>query len=90
MFPRYRSVIFVNGCFWHGHDCKRGTLPASNVDFWEAKIGATRERDERASVELAQRGWRVMTLWECELEDRAALESRIARFLSNGEGAEHD
>ena len=90
VFPRYRSVIFVNGCFWHGHECRRGALPASNVDFWARKVGATKERDTRTRTELEREGWRVLTLWECELANRAELVLRIKAFLSKGEGPNHD
>lgn len=85
VFPMYRSVIFVNGCFWHGHSCRRGALPASNAEFWSKKIGATQARDERSRAELEREGWRVMTLWQCELHERAEVAARIDAFLRAAE-----
>lgn len=62
-----RTVLFVHGCFWHGHDCPRGARqPRSNADYWIAKIDRNRARDGRVVAELEAEGWRVLTLWECE------------------------
>ncbi len=62
-----RVVLFVHGCFWHGHDCPRGARqPRSNADYWLAKIDRNRARDDRVTAELQAQGWRVLTLWECE------------------------
>lgn len=68
VLPRFRTAIFVHGCFWHGHDCKRGKLPASNREFWERKITANVARDERAIQALASAGWKAVTIWECGLK----------------------
>jgi DNA mismatch endonuclease (patch repair protein) len=76
-----RCVVFINGCFWHGHDCPRGSAPSSNVEFWERKIGKNRERDARVQEELRKDGWRVLTVWQCETKDRALLVRRLSRFL---------
>jgi len=65
---RYRTAVFVHGCFWHGHNCRRGRMPASNVEFWEAKIGRNRERDAAAQKALKKQGWRIHVVWECTLE----------------------
>lgn len=79
--PR-RLAIFVHGCFWHGHDCKRGARkPKTNADYWTAKIGRNRARDERVHGEIEALGWRVETIWECELKDAAALEMRLREML---------
>ena len=68
VLPGYRTVIFVNGCFWHGHDkCRYFVVPNTNTDFWLNKIGATRERDQRDIAALEAQGWRVITVWECQL-----------------------
>ncbi|MES1203228.1 MAG: DNA mismatch endonuclease Vsr, partial [Pseudomonadota bacterium] len=68
------AAIFVHGCFWHGHVCKRGArLPKANSDYWRAKIGANRARDDRNLAALKSEGWRPLTIWECELKDEAAL-----------------
>ena len=66
---KYRTCIFVNGCFWHGHEgCKCFRMPKSNVEFWTAKIERNRERDIRVQKELAEMGWHSITVWECELK----------------------
>ncbi|MEM7523448.1 MAG: very short patch repair endonuclease [Pseudomonadota bacterium] len=79
-----RRAIFVHGCFWHGHDCKRGArTPKTNTDYWRAKIARNRARDEAAAAALTKSGWRVLTLWECEMKDAAALSARLDAFLSD-------
>ena len=65
VFPRFEAVIFVNGCFWHRHDCELFRLPKSNTGFWQAKMKRNRERDHENIAELQERGWRVLTVWEC-------------------------
>ncbi len=78
VMPGRRLVIFVHGCFWHGHDCVRGArAPKANRDYWERKIGRNRERDIEHRAALEALGWRVVTLWECELKDEAALQERL-------------
>jgi DNA mismatch endonuclease, patch repair protein len=67
VFPRYRAVIFVNGCFWHGHDCALFRIPATRRNFWESKIASNRLRDARSESSLLKLGWRVATVWECSL-----------------------
>lgn len=81
VFPRRRALIFVHGCFWHGHDCKRGRLPKSRQDYWEPKLLANRERDQRKEAALVAAGWRVMTVWQCELDERESLTHRLVEFL---------
>ncbi len=83
VFPGRRRVIFVHGCFWHGHNCKRGARqPKANADYWRAKIARNVARDERVRQELRGLGWDGLTLWECELRDRDALSDRLHNFLS--------
>jgi DNA mismatch endonuclease (patch repair protein) len=65
VFPKYRAVVFVHGCFWHGHDCRLFVVPATNREFWVQKIDGNRSRDEQAIRALRGMGWRVMTVWEC-------------------------
>ena len=66
---RYKTVVFVHGCFWHRHgDCKKATTPSTRPDFWQSKFDATVERDRRKTSELNAMGWRVLIAWECELE----------------------
>ena len=79
VLPRYRTVIFVHGCFWHGHSCSRGKLPASNRDFWTKKIGRNKQRDAANCVVLQRLGWNVIVMWECVLTE--SLPSTI-QYLS--------
>ncbi len=82
VFPSRRKVIFVNGCFWHGHTCKRGArVPATNRDYWVAKIGANRRRDRSHRSRLAHMGWRSLTVWECQLAAAHRLTRLLQRFL---------
>ncbi len=77
-----RLVILVHGCFWHGHDCVRGArVPKANRDYWLSKVDRNRERDIGNRTVLEASGWRVETIWECELKDEAALRERLARML---------
>ncbi len=85
VFAGRRKVIFVNGCFWHFHDCKAGQhAPSGNADFWAAKRNRTRERDAGQRELLRASGWEVLTVWECELRDRSALENQLTQFLDGG------
>ncbi|TAU43901.1 DNA mismatch endonuclease Vsr (plasmid) [Rhizobium ruizarguesonis] len=85
IFPARRKVIFVHGCFWHGHDCSRGARkPKSNADYWHAKIARNVERDGRNNEALQKAGWDVMTVWECDTKvaDREGLAVRLDAFLN--------
>ena len=75
--PRYKTVIFVHGCFWHGHGCRRGRLPKSNLGYWEPKIRGNRVRDAQNCESLVKRGWRPMIVWECEVQHREELKIRL-------------
>ena len=78
VLPKYGVAIMVNGCFWHGHKgCRYATKPKSNVEFWEAKIARNRHRDEVTEAHLHALGWRVITIWECELRGAASATSRL-------------
>jgi DNA mismatch endonuclease (patch repair protein) len=82
VFAGRRKVIFVNGCFWHFHDCRAGQhAPKANAAFWEAKRSRTRERDDQQRRQLEASGWEVLTVWECELKDGSALEAQLVAFL---------
>ena len=82
VFRPRKKVIFVHGCFWHRHaKCALARMPKSRLDFWEPKLEGNRQRDEKNNKALAREGWKVLTLWECELKDVARLERRIRRFL---------
>jgi DNA mismatch endonuclease, patch repair protein len=77
-----RLAVFVHGCFWHGHDCARGArVPKANRPYWTAKIARNRARDAASRAALEASGWRVETIWECELKHRPALELRLRAML---------
>lgn len=81
VLPKYKTVIFVNGCFWHGHeDCRYFRLPKSNVEFWKAKIERNVARDVRNEVALKALGWRVVRVWECEIKTVAQREEYLKRL----------
>ena len=82
VFRSRRKVIFVNGCFWHGHNCRKGRLPTSNVDYWTEKIARNRERDAQNVNDLENLGWRVFVVWECETRELESLGQRLVTFLS--------
>ncbi|MGH6608768.1 MAG: very short patch repair endonuclease [Burkholderiaceae bacterium] len=84
VLPGRGAVVFVHGCFWHGHACKVGKMPKSRTDYWAAKIEANRLRDRRKARRLRYLGWRVFTVWECELKRSEVLELRLARLLNGG------
>ena len=83
VLPGRRLALVVHGCFWHGHDCARGArMPKANRPYWEAKIGRNRARDIEHRSALEAKGWRAVTLWECELKDEQALEVRLAALVT--------
>ncbi|MFL6439331.1 MAG: very short patch repair endonuclease [Terriglobales bacterium] len=86
VLPRFRTAIFINGCFWHHHArCPRATLPTTNRDFWEQKILRNVKRDRRVRKQLREMGWSVMTIWQCELrniDERTACLGRLVRKLA--------
>ena len=88
VLPRYKTVIFVNGCFWHKHDCPRFVWPSTNEEYWRPKIMGNVERDKRNLAELQQLGWTVLTVWECELKKKVIdvtldqLEKRLCKIGS--------
>ena len=71
VLPKYNTVIFINGCFWHGHSgCKYATIPKANHDFWLAKISGNIERDKSNYAKLYELGWKVIEIWQCELKPK--------------------
>lgn len=81
-FSGRKAVVFVHGCFWHGHDCKRGArAPKSNAGYWTAKIARNVARDARTLDALAAMNWRVAIVWECELKEPQAVLRQISKFL---------
>lgn len=81
VLPKMRTAIFVHGCYWHGHSCRRGSLPTSNREFWEAKINKNRERDGRVEQELKEIGWIPIVIWGCEVKRQEELEIIISDRL---------
>ena len=82
VMPGRRLAIFVHGCFWHGHDCAKGSrVPKANRDYWVGKVARNVARDASSRAALEARGWRVETIWECEMKDEAALQLRCAALL---------
>lgn len=82
VFPALQKAVFVHGCFWHGHDCRRGARqPKDNAPYWRAKIARNRERDSGALASLKTLGWRTLVIWECETRDRERLVRTLASFL---------
>ncbi len=92
VLPKYKTVVFVNGCFWHKHDCPRFVWPASNTEYWTKKINGNAERDLQNKQRLEEAGWRVFTVWECQLKkDRFQksmenLEKEIKSYRSENNG----
>jgi DNA mismatch endonuclease (patch repair protein) len=78
VLPRFQIAVFVHGCFWHGHSCKRGKRPESNVAFWNAKIDGNVRRDSRNRRALKSAGWSLVTIWQCRLE--ASTEALLVRL----------
>ena len=76
VFPKYKTAVFVNGCFWHGHKgCKYSHLPSSNFEYWEKKIADNLERDERKTRKLEKLGYRVLIVWQCQLKPNIKIET---------------
>jgi len=91
VFPKYHAVVFVHGCFWHGHKCHLFKMPATNAGFWATKIERNRRNDARTLFALKKAGWRVMTIWECSLRgtwsiDLDVLAQEAAQWLRSAAG----
>lgn len=82
VLPKYGVVVLVEGCFWHGHSCQRGRVPATNPAFWEAKVASNQARDKRNRRTLTKLGWRVIRVWECQLANKKARAATFARLAS--------
>lgn len=87
VLPKYKAVIFVNGCFWHMHSCRRFAWPSSNMEYWIPKITRNAERDKRSYAELRSMGWRVIVVWECELKKKTFEETmnRVISEITSGQ-----
>jgi len=73
VFPKYKAIILINGCFWHGHDCHLFKWPSTRQAFWHQKIGQTRQRDAANLIEYQRLGWKTLTIWECALKGKNKL-----------------
>lgn len=79
VLPKHRAVVFVHGCFWHRHNCKQATMPASNVDYWKAKFARNVARFKEVKRELKRQGWRVLVIWECQAKTDEQVDIWIHR-----------
>ncbi|MDP2121277.1 MAG: very short patch repair endonuclease [Hoeflea sp.] len=86
VFPSRCKVLFVHGCFWHGHTCKYGKLPSSNIEFWREKIERNKARDAETLDALRSLGWETFVIWQCEIKDIDRTERALVEFL---EGDRH-
>lgn len=86
VLPKHRKVIFVHGCFWHGHEnCGRAARPQANTEFWNKKLDSNIARDANTRVELEKLGWHFLIIWQCEMKDVEKLRQRLAHFLKGEE-----
>lgn len=82
VLPKYKTVIFIHGCFWHGHKgCKRSKLPETNVCFWKNKVSANIERDKKNRSELEKQGWVVLTIWQCKLRNEKLRNQTLNKLI---------
>lgn len=80
---KFKSVIFVHGCFWHGHTgCKNARIPKSNVEFWKSKIERNKVRFTKVERELVEQGWKILVIWECEIKNNEQLRDKLEDFLN--------
>lgn len=87
VMPKYKTVIFVHGCFWHGHNCRAGKLPETRKEFWQNKIDTNIARDKKNRQDLEKLGWKVLVIWQCELKNkkiRAEKLKEIEQKIQNG------
>lgn len=82
VLPRHKKVVFVHGCFWHGHEgCRRAARPTTNIEFWNKKLDGNAARDARVLKELKELGWEPLVIWECWIRDVPALQKRLTVFM---------
>lgn len=81
VLPKYKTVIFVHGCFWHGHSCRAAGLPISNSKFWFEKIEANKKRDRRKANELRKLGWKVINIWQCDLNNIRKMNKTLIKLM---------
>lgn len=89
VLPKYKTVVFVHGCFWHQHrNCKRSRRPVSNAAYWNDKLDANKRRDQSVKNKLSRAGWKLMTVWTCQLNDPDRLLVRLQKIRKNASGPE--
>lgn len=82
VLPKYKTIIFVHGCFWHGHEgCQKSALPTTNIEFWKEKIGKNIERDRFSIGKLEKEGWKVIVVWQCELKNSTVRNNRFEQLI---------
>ena len=77
VLPKYKTIIFIHGCFWHGHHCKAGKLPETNKEFWENKINSNIERDKNNQLILGKLGWKIIIIWQCKLKNKKVVTKKL-------------
>ena len=82
VLPKYKTVIFVHGCFWHGHNCPAGKLPETRKEFWEEKINGNIERDKKIKLKLEKQNWKIITIWQCELKNKGIREETLKNLIN--------
>lgn len=90
VLPKYKTLIFIHGCFWHGHDCKRGKLPDTKTDFWRKKIEGNIERDKKNKEKLENSGWNVITIWQCKLSNSKLIDKTLNSVIKEVKSKYHD
>jgi DNA mismatch endonuclease (patch repair protein) len=88
VFPGRKCAIFVHGCFWHGHVCRKGHAPKSRLDYWGPKLRANKQRDRVQVLALKSLGWSVTTVWQCETADLEKLRAKLTNFLGGTRSAD--
>lgn len=83
VLPKYKVIIFINGCFWHGHKCKAGKLPKTNRNVWEKKINNNTLRDKKNKLKLEKSGWKVLVVWQCELKKNDKKNLTLDKLIKN-------
>ncbi len=82
VLPKYKTVIFVHGCFWHGHqNCRKSALPQTNYEFWKNKIQGNTERDKSNQKQLKKLGWKIIVVWQCRIKNRDLFEKTMKRVV---------
>ncbi len=83
VLPKYHTVVFVHGCYWHGHEnCSKAIKPSTNKDFWNTKINKNRIRDKKAQIDLNTSGWNVIVIWECQLRNQELLKQTLGKVIN--------